>query len=414
MNGKTSADGGHDEGRTEQGRRRVGWSGRLREWGRRAAGTHGPERETLLLIGKSTLAAALAWFTAKDLLHAQSPAFAPFSAVLIMNVTVYQSIAQSLRYVAAVVTGVAVQAALGFLAGPDPVTFVLVAAIALTIGQWKALGAQRSQVATAAFFAFSTYVSATGNEERATQLGQIILLVLIGCSLGLLVNVVLVPPLRYRSAEYGIRALAGALETLLADMGPAMRDGEFAEEHARHWRAQSNHAQALVAQARSGLQTAEESVPFNPRRLLPRHRGRTSFANYRAVLDALERAAYQLASLTRSLERWREEERDDSYRRFLRCHGTFLGSVEEIVRVLAQLDDERLSDQATQLCELADEMQRQLRAVTEQAESDNLPLGDPARPYGVLVVEANRLTEEFQYTCDVLHTHVQGEPRPGA
>jgi len=400
MNGQTSTDGGHDGERTRRGR--------LREWGRRAAATHGPERHTLLLIGKSTLAATLAWFTAADLLHAQSPAFAPFSAVLIMNVTVYQSIAQSLRYVAAVVTGVAVQAALGFVAGPDLVTFVLVAAIALTIGQWRALGAQRSQVATAAFFAFSTYASATDNAERATQLGQIVLLVLVGCSLGLLVNVVLVPPLRYRSAEHGIRALAGALESLLAGMGPAMRDGECAEEHARHWRSRSHHAQALVTQARSGLRTAEESVPFNPRRLLPRHRGRTSFANYRAVLDALERAAYQLASLTRSLERWRDEERDYSYQRFLRCYGGFLGSLEEIVRVLAQLDDTHLRDQAAQLCELAEDMQRQRRTVTEQAESDGLPLGDPTRPYGVLVIEATRLTEEFQYTCDVLQTHVRG------
>lgn len=402
MDGRTSTGGGHGEERTEQGRR-----GRLREWGRRV-GRRGPERHTLLLIGKSTLAATLAWFTAEDLLRAQSPAFAPFSAVLIMNVTVYQSIAQSLRYVAAVVTGVAVQAALGFVAGPDLVTFVLVAAIALTIGQWKALGAQRSQVATAAFFAFSTYTSATGNAERATQLGQIVLLVLIGCSLGLLVNVVLIPPLRYRSAEHGIRALAGALETLLADMGPTMRDGEFAEEHAKGWRSRSNHAQALVTQARSGLQTAEESIPFNPRQLLPRHRGRTSFANYRAVLDALERAAYQLASLTRSLERWPEEERDDSYRRFLRCYGAFLGSLEEIARVLTHLDETHLPDQAAQLCELAEDMQQERRTVTEQAESDGLPLGDPARPYGVLVIEATRLTEEFQHTCDVLQTHVQG------
>ncbi|MFD7507185.1 aromatic acid exporter family protein [Streptomyces sp. NPDC059850] len=394
MSGKASTLGGHGGERTEHRTR-----------------THGPERHTLLLIGKSTLAATLAWFIAADLLHAQSPAFAPFSAVLIMNVTVYQSIAQSLRYVAAVVTGVAVQAALGFLAGPDPVTFVLVAAIALTIGQWRALGAQRSQVATAAFFAFSTYVSATSNTERATQLGQIVLLVLIGCSVGLLVNVVLVPPLRYRSAEHGIRALAGALESLLADMGPAMRDGEFAEEHARGWRSRSNHAQALVTQARSGLRTAEESVPFNPRRLLPRHRGRTSFANYRAVLDALERAAYQLASLTRSLERWRGEEQDYSYRRFLRCYGSFLGSLEEIVRVLARLDESQLRDQAARLCELAEEMQEQRRTVTEQAERDGLPLGDPTRPYGVLVIEATRLTEEFQYTCDVLQTHVQGAAR---
>ncbi|MET7760852.1 hypothetical protein [Streptomyces sp. NPDC005336] len=31
-------------------------------------------------------------------------------------------------------------------------------------------------------------------------------------------------------------------------------------------------------------------------------------------------------------------------------------------------------------------------------------LADPTRPYGVLVVEATRLTEEFRNTCDILRT----------
>ncbi|MET7937802.1 aromatic acid exporter family protein [Streptomyces sp. NPDC005322] len=360
--------------------------------------------QTLLLIGKSTLAATLAWFIANDLLQAQSPAFAPFSAVLIMHVTVYQSIAQSLRYVAAVITGVGVQAALGFLAGPSLVTFAVVAAIAMTIGQWKALGEQRSQVTTAAFFAYSTYSAATNNLEGASQLGQIILLVLIGCSLGVLVNVLIMPPLRYRSAEYGIRTLAGALADLLHHLGPDLRESELTEERARQWRKLCEYAQSLVAQARSGLKTAEESVPFNPRRLLPRHRGRTSFEGYRTVLDALERAAYQLSSLIRSLERWREEERSYSYRQFLRCYGVFLGTLEEITRVLAELNEADLRDQAARLCELTEEAQRQRRTVAEQAEHDELPLADPTRPYGALVIEATRLTEEYQNTCDILQT----------
>lgn len=376
----------------------TGWFGRLREW-----------ETPLLLVAKSTVAATLAWFIASDLLHAQSPAFAPFSAVLIMNVTVYQSVAESLRYVAAVVAGVAVQSVLGFLAGPDLLTFALVAVIALGIGQWRALGAQRSQVATAAFFAFSTYAAASANAERAAQLGQIVLLVLIGCSLGLLVNVVLMPPLRYRSADHGIRSLAQALVAVLGDVGPALRESEFAREHARHWCSRADRAQALVTQARSGLRTAEDSLPFNPRRLLPRHRRRASFARSRAVLNALERAAYQLSSLTRSLERWREEERSYSYRKFLRCYGVFLGSLEEIARVLAELDEGKLTDQAASLCGLTEEVQRCRRAVAEQAEHDGLPLADPTRPYGVLVIEATRLAEEFQNICDSL----QASSRPG-
>ncbi|MFD6994523.1 hypothetical protein [Streptomyces sp. NPDC059943] len=54
-----------------------------------------------------------------DLLDATSPAFAPFSAVLLMHVTNYRSLSQALRYVGAVTAGVLVQAGLVYLAGPD-------------------------------------------------------------------------------------------------------------------------------------------------------------------------------------------------------------------------------------------------------------------------------------------------------
>ncbi|MFI1741761.1 hypothetical protein [Streptomyces sioyaensis] len=69
-------------------------------------------------------------------------------------------------------------------------------------------------------------------------------------------------------------------------------------------------------------------------------------------------------------------------------------------------DEDRLHEQAPQLCRLADQAQQCRRRVAEQAEREAPPLADPARPYGVLVIEATRLMEEFQYTCDVLQHHV--------
>lgn len=166
---------------------------RVRRWFGRA-GSDGHERHTLALIGKSTLAAAVSWVIARDVMAAQSPAFAPFSAVLIMQVTVYQSLVQALRYVGAVAVGVGLQGVLGLLAGPHLLTFVLVTLAALAIGRWRPLGSQGSQVATAAFFAFSTYVSATSDAQRWSQLGQIIVLVLIGCGIGVVVNTLVLPP----------------------------------------------------------------------------------------------------------------------------------------------------------------------------------------------------------------------------
>lgn len=384
---------------------------RAGQWWRRAVGSAGHERHTVLLIAKSTLAATIAWVISYDLLHAQSPAFAPFSAVLIMQVTVYQSLTQALCYVGAVAAGVALQAALGFLAGPHVVTFALVALVALAIGRWPALGAQRAQVATAAFFAFSTYTTATGALEKITQLGQIVLLVVIGCVVALVVNLAIFPPMRFRSAEYSVRALATALCGMLSDLHPAFSEGELEEEHTKRWRARAEQTGELIAQSRAGMRTAQESLYFNPRRLFRRHRERTGFENYGAVLEALERTLYQTASLTRSLDRWRISETSYLYRPFLECYGSFLEAIADSAHLLSTLDEDHLAGQARELCQRVSRAQHCRQQATAQAENDGLPLADPTRPYGVLVVEATRLMEELQHTSDILHRYTDRSGR---
>ncbi|MGX1564751.1 FUSC family protein [Streptomyces sp. NPDC055506] len=378
-----------------------GRTARVRQWFGRA-GSDGHERHTLALIGKSTLAATIAWVIARDVMAAQSPAFAPFSAVLIMQVTVYQSLVQALRYVGAVAVGVGLQGVLGLLAGPHLLTFVLVTLAALAIGRWRPLGSQGSQVATAAFFAFSTYVAATSDAQRWSQLGQIIVLVLIGCGIGVVVNTLVLPPLRYRSAEYGVHTLAHSLCDLIGDMYPALREGKPDEERTRHWRRRASHLAPIVQQAQSSVHTAWESTLYNPRRLWRRHRHRTSFDGYQAVVDALERVSDQVASMTRSLDQWHDAHPGREGIGFARSYGDFLASLAHIAELLGQVDEDRLQDQAHQLCEAAAEAQRCRDRLEEDARAGSLPLSDPAQPYGILMAEAARLTDEFQHTCDVL------------
>ncbi|MFD6281048.1 aromatic acid exporter family protein [Streptomyces sp. NPDC060209] len=387
-------------GGTTTGRTRTGRFAAVAQWWRHAFSYSGDERDTLLVIAKSTLAAGLAWLIAYDVLGARSPAFAPFSAVLIMQVTVYRSVIQSLRYVGAVVAGVLVQAALGFLAGPDLLTFVLVALIALTIGRWHVLGVQGPQVATAAFFAFATYTSASGDSQRLRALGEIVLLVLIGCAIGTAVNVLVAPPLRYRSAEYGIRSLAHTLHDLLADMHPVLAEGVPDQDTTGGWRSRAARTGEMIGQARSGLQTAKESALLNPRRLLRRYRGHPGFQGYESVLGALERTLYQVAALTRGLDRSREE--DEARRPFLRRYAAFLESVSAVAEVLTTLDETTLLPQAKRLERLTDEAEARRDEVVEETRRLSLSLADPSAPYGILVTEATRLLEEFRYTCQVL------------
>ncbi|MER6212429.1 aromatic acid exporter family protein [Streptomyces sp. NPDC001642] len=383
------------------------WLAKTGQWWARAFRYAGPERLAVLVVVKSALAATLAWVVSSYGLHAQAPAFAPFSAVLIMYVTVYQSLVQSLRYVAAVALGVAIQAGFALIAGPDLLTFTAVAVITLSIGRSRLLGVQGPQVATAAFFAFSTYSSATSTSAGIRHLGQIVLLVLVGCAIGTAVNVTIAPPIRYRRGEYSIRALAHTLYTLTSDMHPALREGTLEAGTTTRWRERAAQASTLIAQARAELDTARENVHYDPRRLLQRNRRHFGFPTYEAALEALGRTLYQMGSMTRSLDQWREAESDYRYQDFLERYAAFLKAISDVAFTLSVLDEATLPQEAARLDALVAVAQEQRRKVAEEADSQRLPLADPTRPYGVLVIEATRLMEEVEYTKDTLHSEVQ-------
>ncbi|PXY36972.1 hypothetical protein BA062_13810 [Prauserella flavalba] len=382
-----------------------GRAARLRQWLGRALSGSGQERHAVVFVGKSTLAATAAWAVAYHVLQAESAAFAPFSAVLMLQVTVYQSVWHSLRYVAAVAAGVAVQLVFGFLFGTGLATFALVAATAATIGRWRRLGSEGAQVGTAAYFAFSTFVSAASGLERLSQLGEIIELVALGCGIGVLVNVLVLPPLRYRSAEYGVHVLARSLCDLMSDMYPALRQGQLDEDSAARWRDRAARLGPLVSQAQSSVDLARESGVYNPRRVLRRQVGRRAFSGYQAVIDALERVTYQVGSMTRSLTQCPRDGDGPEHGEFFRRYGDLLAALTHFTRLLGDLDEDRLDEQIPRLCSAAEEAGEQCRGLAGYAQ-DSLPLADPARPYGILLAEATRLMEEAQYTCDVLQRTV--------
>ncbi|OEU86938.1 hypothetical protein DB35_25470 [Streptomyces abyssalis] len=391
-----------------------GPAARASQWLRRARHANGQERHTLTLIAKCTLVASISWVIAHVVMRAQMPAFAPFSAVLIMQITAYKSVLQALRYVVAVTVGVSLQGFFGAVAGPNLVSFVLVALVAVTIGRWGRLGEQGPQVATAAFFAFSTYAAAASQSQGLKELGQIVLLVLIGCGVGVVVNVLVLPPMRYRSAEHGIHALGRSLSDLASDICAALREGEWDKERTEHWRRRAKQLGPMAAQAQASVRTAWESTFYHPRRLLRRHRGSTSFTAYQQLADALERVTHQMASMTRSFDQWHEAGENRDHREFMERYGDFLACFADIAGIFGRLDEDRLTGQLREL-RAADEEARGARdRLADAAENgSSLPLSDPSRPFGILLAEAVRLLDEVEHTCQVMEQAV-GTPAPRA
>lgn len=364
----------------------------------------------MLFIGKGTLAATVAWVIAYNVMAAQSPAFAPFSAILMLQVTIYQSIVQSLRFLGAVIAGVALQGLIVLLVGPELLAFALVALIALGLSRIPHLGAQRYQVSTAAFFAFSTYVAATDQIQGYLQLGQIILLVIVGCIAGVVVNLVVFPPLRYRSAEYGVRAVGNELGMLFEDMSPTVRDAKFDADQADQWHLRAVRLGTPLSQARASTQTAWESAFYNPRRIFERSRV-SSFEGYSALINALERFSRQVTAIAddmRNISGTAETEREDAEAdnegsekersespgsAFLYAYGRYLGAVGEALRILGELDEDRLGEQQSQMLEWLEEARgRYAHLGGEEATNDEAS--------EVLLVDAKRLLEELRATSD--------------
>ncbi|OEV31995.1 hypothetical protein AN219_01700 [Streptomyces nanshensis] len=381
-------------------------------WFGRARRSDGYERQVVLVVVKSALAASISWAVAHDLMAAGAPAFAPFSAVLMMQVTIYQSMVQSLRYVVAVVAGVVLQALLAFALGPNLLAFSLMALVALALARWPKLGLQGNQVSTAAFFAFSLYVMATGTTTRFEQLGQILLLVLTGCAVGVAVNMLVFPPMRYRSAEHGIQAAGQSMTDLFDDIVSGVRQGDMGAERTGNWRHRAGELEKTVAQARASVATAHESIYYNPRRLARRRR-HSGFSTYSALVEALDRITRQLVSITRSLDLWYEETTTSPYAEFLRDYADFLAAVAQVTNVLCDVGADRSPEESRDLRDRVGAAEERRAQLAEAADRRELPRGDHSRPYGVLLVEATRLTEEFQYACEVLGQHEDEGGRAG-
>jgi hypothetical protein len=376
---------------------------RVLRWAERARRYRGRERQAVLFVAKGTVAATAAWAVADDLIGASAPAFAPFSALLMLQVTIYRSLAQSLRYVLAVGAGVAVQGLLGFLAGPDLLTFALVTAVALAIGRSPRLGSQGDQVATAAFFAFSQFALAGGSAERLSHLAEIVLLVLLGCAIGVVANLLLFPPLRYQGSEEATDTLCGSLADLFADASRHLRDTGPDSAALREQRARAARLADTAGQARSALDTARESMFLNPARLRRRNRGRASFTGYRTVIDGLDRVRSLFASATRSLGRIADdEERPRPSPRFIGAFGSLLEVLAEATRTVAALDDGGLRARLAELDGLLADARAQNEVLGEEAEAGELGGIAHSHAYGTLLVDAVRMVEEFASIHTVL------------
>ena len=355
------------------------------------------DRDSALTVAKAVIASMIAWVLATVVFGSSHGTFAAFSALMLVELTIADSIAKAVRYIAAMLTGIGLVGVAVWWWGVPLWLFPVMVLVALMIGRWHRLGSQGINVAVAAIFAYGAFGSPSANVPNG-PLPEIAGMVLLGAAVALAVTLLIAPPLRYRSARHAVESLGESLAGLLADIADGLTADESNATVDGDWRRRADAMPNLAAQARHTVDHAAHTTRFNPRRLLAHDR--TSVSGHRVTVHAFERIAEQLRSVVTGL--LRAEERSDLSPRhdeFLRRYGVLLAAVGDAVTTAGAMhtaDD--FTDEP-----LAEQAQNCLHALAELTRhAQGRPMDEPTQwaVYGGLYTDAERLCDEVDAARD--------------
>lgn len=240
-------------------------------------------------IAKTALAAVIAWLLAVHVFHIEQAFLAPWAALLTVNATVYGTVRRGAQQVATTVAGVLIAFAAGSLLGVGAVAIGAVVLAGLVVGQARGL---RDQTTTAA--ATALVVLTAGYADDGGMLASRLLDTGIGIGVGLIVNLLVWPPLRDRAAAHRIDALDGRIGELLRDIARGSLG-------AHDWIERTNELDGEIDEAWNVLGQARESGRLNPRPVV-RERMRAA-ERFAAILTRLEQAVAELRSMAFTIDR---------------------------------------------------------------------------------------------------------------
>lgn len=238
---------------------------------------------------KATAAAVLAYVAATPLSDNPRPVLAPLTALLVVQLTLYETLSSGLRRVVSVVAGVLVAVSLSTFFGLTWWSLGLAVAGSLVLGRLLRLKTEVTEVPISAML-----VLAVGGAETAAE-GRVVETV-IGAVVGIVVGAVIAPPLYVRPATDAVQDLARVAAQVLRRVSGEVRE-EYSPDQAERWLDTARGLGRDVLRADRELGKAEASLRLNPRARSRPH----AAVSLRSGLDALERVSVSMRGLCRSL-----------------------------------------------------------------------------------------------------------------
>ena len=242
-----------------------------------------------LRTAKTTAAAVISFVIAERLGTSAEPVLAPLTALLVVQLTMYQTITHGLDRILSVLAGVLLAVGVAELVGLTWWSLGGVIATSLVTGRLLRLGANLVEVPISAMIVLALGGSSTLAAGRVYE-------TLIGAAVGVAVNIAIAPPLYVQPAADAVSELADRLGDVLRGLARDLR-GDWGRAAADRWLNRARELGGEVAHADRALASAEESSRFNPRG----SKARDAQPRLRAGLTGLEHGYVALRSLCRGL-----------------------------------------------------------------------------------------------------------------
>ena len=198
------------------------------------AALRSPEVATdALQVLKSTIAGTVAWWLAVAVFNSEFPFLAPWTALLTVHATVYRSLNRGLQTTVSTAIGVGLSFIIGTYLGVGVWTLALALLVGMAASRLKWIKDEGVAIATTAIFVLSS-----GYADNEVLLVDRMIDVALGVGVGLVVNLMLIPPLRDAQASRYVDSINHRMGDVLIGI---------ADDLAESW--DSDRADARVGEA---------------------------------------------------------------------------------------------------------------------------------------------------------------------
>jgi uncharacterized membrane protein YgaE (UPF0421/DUF939 family) len=243
-------------------------------------------------LAKTVGAAVVAWVIAVHVFHLSQAFMAPWAALLTVHATVFGTFTRAGQQAGASVLGVLVAAGASQAFGTDALGLGVAVLAGSLAGAVPGLRAPMTTASTAVVVLTTGYVGHNGMlADRLLDTG-------IGIAVGLLVNLLVWPPLRDRAAARHVDLIDDRLGELLTRIAGELREG-CASDAADAWIAQTDRLDRDVDRAWHMLDEARQSGRLNPRYAVPERMRAAEEMTH--IINRLAQAVAETRSMARTI-----------------------------------------------------------------------------------------------------------------